>query len=278
MIKTTDLTLDVALVTHGPSGIDRISKMLPAPCRGVRYIVSWQNHKDCDLPDSIKKRDDVEIHRLDISGVANNRNNAIDNCSADIILIGDDDLTYKKDFAFKIIEAFAKNPDMDMAIFKVDFGTESKKEYPKEECRLSLPFPRNYYAGNIEIAFRRERMSDLRYWPELGLGANELQSGEDEFLVISAIKKGKHCRFINETICSHPPVSTGDKVTPGILKAQGFVINAIYGLSGVPRAVLKSYRLNKQKKTGFLYALNYLLQGWFIALKKIPRIPSRYRW
>ena len=91
------LTLDIAVVTHGPEGILRVEKMLLNPIDNVRYVISWQNHNNTPIPDKIIERKDVEVHRLGILGISNNRNNALEHSKGDIVLFSDDDLIYNKD-------------------------------------------------------------------------------------------------------------------------------------------------------------------------------------
>lgn len=253
------LTLDVAVATHGKDGILRVEKMLLPPQKGVRYVVSWQEHGDAPVPVSLVSRDDVEICRLGLRGVSNNRNNAIDHCDGDIILNSDDDLVYEKDAFVKIVEAFESDSGLDLATFRVKFHKD--KPYPPDGTRLTLPFPKNYWVSCVEIAFRRECLTDVRFNPKIGPGAPELLCGEDELFVVDAVGRGKQCRHIAELICSHPHPSTGDRVSEGILKSNGFLIHHIYPTTYLLRILLKAYRLKKQKKCGMLFAIRNMLYG-----------------
>lgn len=272
------MTLDIAIATYKPEGIERVNKMISLwPEReGVRYVVSWQEHEGAEIPETLMTRKDVEIFRLNEKGVSNNRNNAIENCKGDIVLIADDDLEYEKDAFEKIISTFEKNPGLDLATFKFRYPKE--KIYPVTDCRLTLPFPKYYYGSNVEIAFRRKRLKDLRYWPGIGLGVEDISTGEDEFFLISAIRRGFECRFVNKFIGSHPGETTGDRVSPGILRGQGFLIKTIYPRSYLLRVPLKAYRVSLAKKISFAKALRYLWKGTAICNKKLKGIPSNYRW
>lgn len=258
------MTLDVAVATHGIDGLEKVGKMLLPPQEGVRYVVSWQEHADAPIPESMLSRDDVEVWRLDVKGVSNNRNNATDHCSADIILASDDDLAYEPDAFKKIITAFEIDPSLDLATFKVHFHKE--KPYPADGTRLTVPFPKNYWVSCVEIAFRRDRLRDIRFNPMLGPGAPDLLCGEDEMFVIDAIRAGKNCRHVAQFICSHPHLSTGDRATPGILKSSGFLIHNIYPATYLLRIILKAYRLKGEKNCGMLYAIRNMLKGSRIKL------------
>lgn len=270
------LTIDVAIVTYGPEGLKRVKQMLPSEREGVKYVVSWQFPGEKIIPEDLKKRKDVIVRFLEVPGVANNRNNAIDYCTGDIIMIADDDIIYVDDFDSIVREAFENNPTVDVGIFKVKLAKE--KIYPAEDCRIGVPFPKHYYVNNMELALRRKSLADLRYWPELGIGASCLKACEEEFLLISAIKRGLNCRFFNRTICSHPTPSTGDRAEPGIMKAMGFIIYTLYPFSFSVRVPLKAYRLSKSGKTTFLKSLLPMISGILFAMKNLKRIPRQYRW
>lgn len=267
------LTLDIAMITHSPDGIEKVGKVILPPREGVKYVVSWQNHAGAPIPHTLEQRKDVEIHRLDIPGLSANRNNAISHCKADIILLGDDDLTYNP-YAFEeICKVFSDNPHLDVATFESNFG--DLKRFPKDRLRLTCQLPRNYSVASIEIAFRRASAGNLRCCEEMGLGAKRYHGGEDELLLLSAIKRGMRCEFFPIEICKHPHPSTGTKsrLTKGNLRASGVVIALYYPFSAFLRIPLKAWRVAKSGKSRFFPALLYLGEGALEA----PRIRRRNR-
>ena len=167
------MTLDLAMITHGPQGIERVATVLLPPQPGVRYVVSWQRHENAPIPTALL-RPDVEIHRFDGVGLSNNRNNALDHCTADVILIADDDLTYLPGAFNEILRVFSENPGLDFATFRSE--KDGNPVYPKTETRLRNPLPKNYYAVSIEMALRRSSAGNLRMCPELGLGAPPIRA------------------------------------------------------------------------------------------------------
>ena len=88
------LTLDVLIATHTPEGILRVADMNLPVVEGVRYIVSWQDHRDAEIPPALDARNDVTVDRFGQRGVSFNRNNAIELSTADVYLVADDDLRY----------------------------------------------------------------------------------------------------------------------------------------------------------------------------------------
>lgn len=254
------LSLDLAVATHRPEGILRVARMVLPPADGVRYVVSWQDHRGADIPDELK-RPDVEIHRLDTVGQSLNRNNAISHCTADIILHSDDDLTYTRNAFDDIRRTFEENPGVDVATFKSIHGDLSK--FPSEETELNKRLPKGYYASCIEIAFRRATAGDCRCCRELGLASERFHGGEDEMFLLSAIKRGLRCRFFPIVICEHRHESTGTKgyVTPQNLMAMGVVIGLSYPLTAVLRLPLKAWRLSRRGRSGFWRALRFTVAG-----------------
>lgn len=258
------MTLDVAVATYGKDGLRRVEKMLLPPQEGVRYVVSWQEHCDEAVPGSILARKDVEVCRLDLKGVSNNRNNATAHCQADIVLASDDDLTYEPDAFRKIIDAFESDPTLDLATFRVRFHKD--KPYPADGTKLTVPFPKNYWVSCVEIAFRRNRLNGIKFNPQIGPGAPTLLCGEDELFVIDAVRSGLNCRHIARLICSHLHASTGSKVSDGILRSHGFLMRTIYPQTYIPRILLKSYRLSREGKCGIAHAAVTMLKGSMVHL------------
>ena len=272
----TMLSLDVAISTHLPEGIRKVEKNLPSPKRNVRYIVSWQDHQGSDIPPALIQRQDLTIYRFEKSGLSNNRNNAIKYCRGDIILISDDDLRYVDDFASLILHVFEEDKKLDLAVFKIKY--DSPKVYPEKDQILKLPYPKEFYVSSVEIAFRKEKLRDLKFWSELGLGNSFLGCGEDEFFFFSAIKRGFNCKFINKYIAVHKGSTTGDKVNTSVLRGQGFVISAVYPFSFIWRLFLKAIRLKNNKGVRFPKALINLYKGALYYKVKRKSIPSCCRW
>ncbi len=255
------LSLDLAIATHRPEGIRRLAKMLLPPAGGIRYIVSWQNHLDAELPPEIAARKDVEVYRFDKTGQSLNRNNAIGHCRADIILHSDDDLVLYPEGLEQLRRAFEDNPEVDLATFKSVHGPDSR--FPKESSVLNEGFPKGYYAACFEIAFRKSTAGFLRCCPELGLGTPLYHGGEDEMFVQSALHRGLNCRYFPITICAHPHESTGtkQKLTPYNLRASGVVIALTYPCTAALRIPLKAWRVFRQGQAPLAVALWNILRG-----------------
>lgn len=254
-------TLDIAISTYRPEGISRVASMELPRLEGVRYVVSWQAHEGAPVPDTLKDRYDVIVCRFGQSGQSKNRNNALDHCAADIIVCSDDDVTFFPDGIQSLRRAFAENPEVDFATFRSVHGDMSR--FPAESVRLTLPYPKGYHASGIELAMRRSKTGSLRFCPEFGLNSPRLHGGEDEMLLLSAIRRGLECRYFPITVCSHPHESTGTAVrlSDANLRASGAVIALTTPATAVLRLPLKAWRLHSSGQSGFFRALRHLFSG-----------------
>ena len=270
------LTLDLAIVTYKPEGIKRVEGLILPPMDNVRYIVSWQEHENASIPESLQKREDVEIHRFNEKGVSNNRNNALKFCRADLVMIADDDMVYQPEAIFKLMKEYEENPEVDMMLTRVIFP--EKKTYPQNGTRICLPFPKGYSGCNVEISFRKEKIKDLIYWSGIGPGNDTLQCGEDELFLIAAVKRGYNVQHRDIIIGEHPGISTGQRVNEGILRGQGFIISVFYPYSWILRVPLKAYRVSKKANVSFLKSLGHLAKGAVIAKLKFSKVPKECRW
>lgn len=270
------MTLDLALATYGPDGISRVAAMVLPPAEGVRYIVSWQAHGNAPIPAELM-RPDVEIHRFNLLGQSLNRNNAIEHCTADIILHSDDDIIYNQEGLIAVIKTFKENTDLDLATFRSVH--EDDRNFPISTIRLHRYLPPNYSVTTFEIAFRRATAGNLRCCPELGLNSPKLHGGEDEMFLMSAIRRGLDCRFFPITICEHPGASTGTKAhfTNENLQASGCVIALTRPWTAILRVPLKAWRVSRKGQASFLRALYRISRGALMAPGVLKR-NHKYLW
>lgn len=254
------MTLDVIIATYKPEGIERVAAMLLPPRNDVRYVVSWQVHGNAPLPPEIAERDDVMICRTDSIGSSPNRNNALDNATADIVYLADDDIEISSDAFDAIMTTFAENPDVDVATFESKRG--STRKFPATPTDLNTTLPKDYYVVTFEIALRRRTAGFHRFCTAFGIAAERFHSGEDELFLYSAIHKGLCCRFFPILICRHPHSTTAERrQTPGTLRSIGALIALMTPATAVLRIPLKVYRLWRERLASPLTALYYIIDG-----------------
>lgn len=245
-------SIDIVIATHRPAGIARVAEMSAPTLPGVRYVVSWQNHENAPIPEALN-RPDMTVLRLNSSGLSRNRNNALEHCQADAILIADDDITIFPKGVIELQKYYAEHPEADFVTFQT--LPTGRKIYPSSEIKLFLPLPKGYYANSTELSWRRRL--NLRFCPELGLGSERFQGGEDEAILVYAIRQGFDCRYVPICMSSHPNESTGTKakLTDSNLLAFGLVIALQYPLSAILRIPLKAWRVSRKGQASFFRAL-----------------------
>jgi hypothetical protein len=231
---------------------------------GVRYIVSWQKHGNAPIPAEISERTDIEVWRTDATTISENRNNALNHCSADIVLNSDDDLIYTADGLRAVIDTFEHDKDVQLACFKFDYGY-NYKSYPTEICSLKR-MPKYMWVNTFEMAVRRNSPAgDLRFDVRFGPGSKYLGTGEDEYYLLQARRRGYVCKFYPITIGAHPNLThAAQRITDRkIMCGMGAVIAATYRVTALPRLVLKAWRMKKAEQIDFLPGLVSLFKGYF---------------
>lgn len=258
------MTLDIAIPTYLPTGPATFMAQNQPEVPGVRYVLSWQKHDNQPVPDELTKRADVLVVRCEQPGLSANRNNAVRHCTADIVLMGDDDVAYEAAGLTAVIEAFANRPDMQVAFVR---NVPHEKPYTMHEIQVGRRFPKGYYVGTPEIAVRREACHDfdLRFGP----GAPVFTAGEDSKWAIDALNRGLNCRMLPITVGHHKAATLGNRPIKdmGILRAQGKLLQLDYKLSWPLRIVLKAYKLGRNKQIGFFTAIKYMFLGALTANK-----------
>jgi hypothetical protein len=264
------LTLDVAIATWKADGITRVVAMNLPQVEGVRYVVSWQGCEGLSVPEELLQRSDVSVCRTTERGLSANRNNALEHCTSDIVLISDDDLIYTAEQLQAVQRAFEEHPEVELATFRYvgdDASAPAGKTYPATETDLTV-MPKNYWIATFEIAVRRQSLAGkVRFNTEFGPGAPFIASGEDEVFLLTARRRGCCCRFFPITITTHVGLTTGlRKITDvKVLHGMGAQIRLEYGVSAIPRIVLKAWRMSRNGQCRFLKGLCGLLRGWHFA-------------
>lgn len=256
------MTLDVAIPTYKRNGLKTFVAHNPPIVEGVRYVLSWQEHENEPIPDSLAKRDDVIVVRFDESGLSANRNNALRNCNAEVVLMGDDDVRYDAAGLKAVIEVFGNNSDIDVAFLR---NVPHEKPYPMSQIVVTKRFPKGYYVATPEIAVRRDKCHDFDL--NFGPGAESFSAGEDSKWAIDALQKGLQCVMLPITVGEHKAITLGNRPfsDPGIAMASGAIIRLEHNISWPVRLLIKAYRFYKAGQCPFLFALKNLIKGASLA-------------
>lgn len=253
--------LDIAISTYGPDGPARIAAGNPPEIDGVRYVVSWQRHDNAPLPEAIAARHDMTVSRTDTVGLSLNRNCALALCTADLVLIADDDEILSADGITKAIEYMEKCPRT--AVFTFIVRRPGSRRYPEGEFIFRGKYPANYFVCSCETALRRSKTGSLRFHPDFGLNSPDMHGGEDELFHLTAMRRGLECRFAPIVIGTHPHAHTGfgKPMSPQTIRSQGCIATLLYPHSFAPRLLLKALRIRKARQGSFFTSLRYLCDG-----------------
>lgn len=262
------MLLEVQICTYGVEGIARVSNMKIPQLDNVCYTICFQNplRNKYILPEPLL-RDDIRILEHVSSGLSYNRNYGLERAIGDIILIADDDLNYSEDGLESVINVFNNNPLLDFATFKHSGG--DNKLFPAKEFDFKHKEPKGYYLTSFELAVRKKALpKDIRFSPQLGIGAQFYGAGEESVFLYRLKNRGLNGRFFPITIVEHPNITTGVRESsPSFLRAQGAWIWIRYGwIKGVVKLIKDSY-IRKLSMKG----LFFLWEGYTQACKNFEK-------
>ena len=126
------MTLEVAVCTINGS-LAHVPDILLPEREDVTYLVAWQctDASFASLAtDSRLLRKDVRLVKTDSTGLARNRNVALEHATGDILLIADDDVRYEDIYFDRIIRTFQDYPSLDIACFQAcSYDGKSLRDY-----------------------------------------------------------------------------------------------------------------------------------------------------
>lgn len=216
-------------------GIRQVAGGLIPPCVGIEYVVSWQctgTAEHCAVPAELEERDDVRIYRLQGRGLSRNRNHALEQARGELLLIADDDERFRPAYLANVLRSFADHPRMDIGLFRVkDHQGNWLKNYP--EISYDYPHvPPGAYPCSVELVLHRRVVeAGLRFDEHYGLGSPYLAAGEEDILLLDAMRMGLLIRYIPLCIAETEAVTTGQlfPVSPAVQRSKGAVFYRVYG-------------------------------------------------
>ena len=227
------LTIQFLISTLGER-IAQAAKVLLPPMEGVSYVVVWQRNgigSDA-LPAELKEREDVSIVEDNGKGLARSRNIALENATADLLVITDDDNRYDTAAIELIRNAFEKHPTAGLIQFQA-LSMEGKplRNYPAFPYTYETR-PRGTYFCSVELVMRR-KANLPRFDERFGLGA-ELGCGEEEVFVHEAVKRGVKMIYVPQPLVRTDGATTGGRFLTDakVQKAKGAVLCILHGKVG----------------------------------------------
>ncbi|MDE5998400.1 MAG: glycosyltransferase [Muribaculaceae bacterium] len=202
------ISLQVMICTYGQEGLKRVATSTHPKVEGVEYLVSCQIEGGVTIPKELY-REDFKIITTASKGLSINRNHALTQATAPVLLISDDDTDYSAEGLKNVIEAFRNHPDADIITFRYD-SPVSKKFYPDHSVSLNN-IPKGYYISSIEIALRRRSIQGKFWFNEnFGIGAM-FPSGEEDIFVYDCLNAGMKGIFEPITIARHDGPTTSER-------------------------------------------------------------------
>lgn len=197
------MTLDILICSHD-KGIVRINDIFLPPRQGVRYVVSYQYSDERYLeliPNELLSRTDVAFFKYKGQGLSANRNLALEQATADLIMYADDDARLLDSTFDTIKTTFEQHPEIDIACFQVSTYTgKMLKNYPEKSYRLT-EMPKSYVVSTIEMVFRRKKVQHvIRFDERFGLGTKFLTCGEEEIWLKDALRNGLNIHYFPKKI------------------------------------------------------------------------------
>lgn len=227
------LTIQFLISTLGER-IAQAAKVLLPPMERVSYVVVWQRNgigSDA-LPAELKEREDVSIVEDNGKGLARSRNIALENATADLLVITDDDNRYDTAAIELIRNAFEKHPTAGLIQFQA-LSMEGKplRNYPAFPYTYETR-PRGTYFCSVELVMRR-KANLPRFDERFGLGA-ELGCGEEEVFVHEAVKRGVKMIYVPQPLVRTDGATTGGRflTDANVQKAKGAVLCILHGKVG----------------------------------------------
>ena len=227
------LTIQFLISTLGER-IAQAAKVLLPPVEGVSYVVVWQRNgigSDA-LPAELKEREDVSIAEDNGKGLARSRNIALENATADLLVITDDDNRYDTAAIELIRNAFEKHPTAGLIQFQaLTMEGHPLRNYPASPYAYETR-PRGTYFCSVELVMRR-KANLPRFDERFGLGA-ELGCGEEEVFVHEAVKRGVKMIYVPQPLVRTDGATTGGRFLTDakVQKAKGAVLCILHGKVG----------------------------------------------
>lgn len=197
-------------------------------------------------------------------GLSKSRNLALQNSSADICVLADDDLIYVDGYKQHILNAFDTFPDADILAFMVDGIDGEFKKYSNHPKRLNLIT--SMKVASVQIAFRRKSIieNDIGFNENFGAGA-KFSSGEENIFLANCLNKNLKLYFVPIKIAD---VYLGDSTwftgfNQQFFITKGATLTAISKSLSIPFIVQYATRKKKlyAKEMSFSNALRYMLLG-----------------
>ncbi|MDE6272663.1 MAG: glycosyltransferase [Muribaculaceae bacterium] len=262
------IQLQVLISAYGAKGIQSVASLPHPEVEGVSYLVSWQYADDSpEIPRSLLDRKDFTVIPTSTRGLSINRNLALEASSAPLLLLGDDDIIYSREYLLAVIEAFRSHPDVDFICFRYK-SERHPVDHPVSELRLTKP---PWWLISFCMAFRRDviEKSGVRFDERFGIGA-EFPSAEESVFLNDLLRKGIKALYLPVTVAEHPGATTvmRTETMPDFISAKAAAFVKIYPLTWPMRMITHALRFSDSMKERQRY-----ISIWLDAVRRFRQKP-----
>jgi len=175
-------------------------------------------------------REDVRVIRLDSTGVTASRNEAIRQATGEVLLFGEEDVTWIPDGIDDVIATFEDNPRLAVLLGRAQDETGSpRKRYPA--FREPATMWNSARVGTIELAVRPELVRKAGVMFDLSFGAGTENYLGDEYIFVADANHARlKCEYFPITFSQHPAESSGTRFgTDADARARSRVFDRVFG-------------------------------------------------
>ncbi|MFM1844844.1 MAG: hypothetical protein RI917_162 [Actinomycetota bacterium] len=195
------------------------------PSADYNSFILVQNPNQIDL-----KSSGNQVVLVPGKGVAKSRNQALLSCQSELLIFGDDDVTFHPEELNKAIEKFEQNPDLVLLLLAAkDENGNPRKRYPTKNEKLTRF--NSARAATYEMMVRADlvRQLEVRFDENFGAGA-ENYLGDEYIFICDLIQAGARCEFEPIFVATHPADSSGERWgTAGDRRARAAVFSRVFG-------------------------------------------------
>ena len=176
------------------------------------------------------KRRDVRVIRLKSTGVTASRNAAIREATAEVLVFGEEDVTWLPAGLAEVLATFEDNPRLAVLLGRANDETGAlRKRYPA--IRESANMWNSARVGTIELAVRPEmlRQANVTFDEDFGAGTPNFLG--DEYIFVADANRAKlKCDYFPITFSQHPKDSSGTRFgTDADARARSRVFERVFG-------------------------------------------------
>ena len=208
-------------------------------------------------------REDVKYFHQNAKGITKSRNLAMKHASGDVMVIADDDVTYKNEYFDLILEKFKADSGLDIALFQIKTSDKDIpfKEYEEKEFIINSS---TYPIASIEICISRAAFErgDLYFDERFGVGSNKIIGSEETVFLHYALNRGLRIKYFPKYIVEHPFETTTrriqiNKYDNRLVFVTGAVDAIKNGWLSIPKAFFGTLKLLgdllRNRKNPFVY-------------------------